>query len=113
MPGFLKNKPENWVLSLFILCTLSTFFCKPELTEKKQKEETQEMRDINLVLKAHTREIMAIPGVVGLYVGATDDNKPCLKVMVVKETDKLKKSIPKKLEGYPVFIHVTGEIKPM
>ncbi len=113
MTGFFKNKLVICVLSVFILCTLSTFFCKPEITEEKKEDENQEMRDINLVLKAHAWEIMAIPGVVGIYVGATDDNKPCLKVMVVKETDELKKSIPKKLEGYPVYIHVTGEIKPM
>jgi hypothetical protein len=71
-------------------------------------------RDINEVLRSHDQEIMAIPGVVGIYVGLLDDEKtPCLKVMVVKKTPELERKIPRELEGYPVVIEETGEIRPM
>ena len=67
-------------------------------------------RDINAVLRAHDRELLAINGVVGVYVGALDDGKtPCLKVMVVSKTAELERAIPKTLEGYPIVIEVTGE----
>ncbi len=42
-------------------------------------------RDINTVLRDHDQELMAIPGVVGVYVGLLDDGKTsCLKVMVAE-----------------------------
>ncbi len=79
-----------------------------------QKRETMPKRDINEVLRAHDRELMAIPGVVGVYVGVLDDEKtPCLKVMVVEKTPELEQRLPKSLESYPVVIDVTGTLRPM
>ena len=71
-------------------------------------------RDINDVLKDHDKELLAIPGVVGVYVGLLPDDKtPCLKVMVVKETEDLKRRIPNSIEGYPVLIEESGVIRPL
>ena len=71
-------------------------------------------KDINAVLKDHDEELLAIPGVVGVYVGLMPDDKtPCLKVMVVKETEELKSRIPKAIEGYPVIIEESGVIRPL
>ena len=71
-------------------------------------------RDINDVLRAHDKQLLAIPGVVGVYVGALSDGKtPCLKVMLARESDDLKAAIPKTIEGYPVVTEVTGEIRPL
>ena len=71
-------------------------------------------KDINSVLRDHDKELMAIPGVVGVYVGLMpDDETPCLKVMVVKESEELKKKIPKTLEGYTVMIEESGVIRPL
>jgi SepF-like predicted cell division protein (DUF552 family) len=70
--------------------------------------------DINAVLRAHDRDLLAINGVVGVYVGLLDDGKTtCVKVMVVAKTAEIEKAIPKTLEGYPVIIEVTGEIRPL
>ncbi len=70
--------------------------------------------DINAVLSRHDRELMAIPGVAGVYVGLLDDGAtPCLKVMVVRDTGEVRRKIPKQLEGYPVVVEETGEIRPM
>jgi hypothetical protein len=71
------------------------------------------LRDINEVKEAHTSELMALPGVVGVYVGQLPDSTPCISVMVVKKTEDLVKKIPKNLEGHPVMIDETGEIKPL
>jgi hypothetical protein len=71
-------------------------------------------RDINEVLRAHDKELLAISGVVGVYVAMLDDGKtPCLKVMVAQKSAVTERAIPKTLEGYPVVVEVTGEIRPL
>jgi hypothetical protein len=51
---------------------------------------------------------------VGIYVGLMpDDETLYLKVMVVKETEDLKRKIPISLEGYPVPIEESGVIRPL
>ena len=71
-------------------------------------------RDINDVLRAHDRELLAINDVVGVYVGVLEDGKtPCLKVMVAAKSAEVERALPKTLEGYPVVIEVTGEIRPL
>ena len=71
-------------------------------------------RDINDVLRAHDKELLAISGVVGVYVGLLDDGKtPCLKVMLAQKSAETERAIPKMLEGYPVVVEVTGEIRPL
>ena len=71
-------------------------------------------REINEVLRAHDKELLAIPGVVGLYVALLDDGKtPCLKVMLVQRSPETERAIPKTIEGYPVVVEVTGEIRPL
>jgi len=67
---------------------------------------------IEQVLQAHATELMAQPGVVGVYQGALADGSPCIGVMVIKKTAELEKKIPRTLEGYPVRIDETGEIRP-
>ena len=73
------------------------------------------VRDINEVLRDHDRELMAIPGVVGVYVAQLEDRRktPCLKVMVVKKTRELARAIPSALEGHPVVVEETGAIRPL
>jgi hypothetical protein len=71
-------------------------------------------RDVNAVLRDHDDELLAIPGVVGVYVGLLTDGKtPCLKVMVARRTPELKQRIPKLLEGYTVVVEETGVIRPL
>lgn len=71
-------------------------------------------RDINAVLADHARKLMAIPGVVGVYIGLLDDDQtPCLKVMIERKDAQLKRAIPRSLEGYPVVTEVSGTIRPL
>lgn len=72
------------------------------------------LRDINAVIADHDDELMALPGVVGVYAGLLPDNRThCLKVMLARKDRKLAKSIPRLIEGHPVVTEVTGEICPM
>ena len=71
-------------------------------------------RDANDVLRAHDKALMAIPGVVGVYVGLLEDGRTsCLKVMAVRKTPEIERKVPKLLEGYPVVVEETGLIRPL
>ena len=69
--------------------------------------------DVKRVMDAHVDELMAIPEVVGVAVGALEDGKPCILVLVVQKTAENRKLIPREIEGYPVKIEESGEIRAM
>ncbi len=74
----------------------------------------QPRRDINAVLSDHDDALMAIPGVLGVYVALDKDGKtPCLKVMVARKNRALVRRLPKSLEGYRVIVEETGIIRPL
>jgi hypothetical protein len=97
------------VVTGFILATAcGTKVIEPEATTPMPR------RDINEVLVVHDEQMMAIPGVVGVYVGLLeDDQTSCLKVMVAKITAELEQALPESLEGYPVVLEETGVIRPL
>jgi hypothetical protein len=71
-------------------------------------------RDINAILSAHDRQLLDLPGVVGVYVGVLADGKsPCLKVMLARPTPETERKIPREIEGYPVVTEISGEIRPL
>ena len=79
-----------------------------------QNSSSSPKRDINAVLAAHDKELLAIPGVVGVYVGALEDRRtPCLKVMLSRETPEAQRTIPRTIEGYPVLVEITGQIRAL
>jgi hypothetical protein len=101
-------------LFIIFLLALQPVACTRTNRSQSIGQENMPRRDINLVLENHDSELMAIPGVVGVYVGVLEDGKtPCLKVMIVEKTVELEKKIPKFLEGYPVLLDETGVIRPM
>jgi hypothetical protein len=98
--------------SLKALLATGAFFvlmaCQSQMSAPK------EVRDINQVLAAHSAELMAMPGVVGVYVGLMPDEKTqCLKVMLKDAKSAAAATLPKRLEGFPVVNEVTGEIRPL
>lgn len=71
-------------------------------------------RDINAVLADHDEALLAIKGVVGVYVGLLGDKStPCLRVMVIQDFPAVRKEIPSSIEGYPVVIEASGKIRPL
>ena len=93
--------------SIFVVCLLLGAGCQTTMTPKPS-------RDINAVLADHDQELMAKPGVVGVYVGLLPDGRTlCLKVMLGTNDPTLRRSIPDSIEGYAVVTEVTGLIKPL
>src|SRR5881397_697099 len=99
--------------SIFVCLVIFTLGCNTSMKEADGGKTSMPARDINVVKEAHTQELMALPGVVGVYVGELTDHTPCIGVMVVKKTPVLEQKIPRMLEGYAVRIDETGVIRPM
>jgi hypothetical protein len=76
-------------------------------------EEAMNRRPIVDVIAAHDDSLLAIEGVVGVYEGLCGGSTPCIRVMVVRLTDVLKRRVPQTLEGYPVELEATGRIEEM
>jgi hypothetical protein len=99
------------VLSLSAAVLLFLAGC---MSSNQENVSSRAPRDINAVLADHDKELLAIPGVTGVYVGLLKDNKtPCLKVMLTRNDSGLERRIPRVLEGHPVVTEVTGEIRPL
>ena len=108
------RKSGLWSVLTGILLSIACSAAMQIPVNQTGQQESMTRKDINAVLKDHDNELLAIPGVVGVYVGLLPDDKtPCLKVMVVKETEDLKRRIPKSIEGYPVLIEESGVIRPL
>lgn len=93
---------------------LAVFALAAGCEQNMAQDKTPPKRDINAVLRDHDKELLAVPGVVGVYVAVLEDGKtPCLKVMLAQKSAETERAIPKTLEGYPVVTEVTGEIRPL
>jgi hypothetical protein len=75
--------------------------------------EDKEFENIKAVMDANVDSLMSIDGVVGVAIGALDDESLCIKVMVKKGAPGLNKKIPDQLENYPVVIEETGVIRAL
>jgi hypothetical protein len=103
-------------ISLYSIPLVILFLFSISFTGEKfdghSKGEAMAARPIEETLKEHTKALMSIPGVVGTGQGLCE-GKPCIKVFVIQKTPELDRKIPKTLDGYPVVIEETGEIKAL
>ena len=86
--------------------------CSNGVMDSQKGEKTMPVRPIKEVLAEHTEELMSIQGVVGTAEGLCDD-KPCIKIFVIKKTPELDEKIPDVLEGCTVELVETGEIRAL
>jgi hypothetical protein len=98
-------------LAACVLLAGTVAACRPHSPEGKAP--TMPERPIAEVLAAHTPELMALPGVVGTYQGARPDGTPAIVVMLARADAALERRIPRVLEGWPVRLEVTGELRAM
>jgi len=69
-------------------------------------------KTIQQVQQGHTDEWMAMPGVVGTAIGQRK-GRPCILVFTDSNTEPVRQRIPTTVEGYPVVIQYTGEIRAL
>jgi hypothetical protein len=98
-------------VSLVVFFTFS-ISCGTENHDIHARGNPMPLKAIDDVLKAHSKTIMSIPGVVGTGYGLYED-KPCIKVFVIKKSAALDQGLPDSLEGYPVVIEEIGEVKAL
>lgn len=68
-------------------------------------------KTIDEVLAAHTDSLLALPGVLGT-AAARCEGSPCIRVLVSRMSDELRRRLPSELEGFPVRVDVTGPVVP-
>jgi hypothetical protein len=101
------------VASISLLITVVAIVtCTNKIACGPRGENRMAEKAIQDVLKEHTIELMSLPGVVGTAQGLCD-GKPCIKVFVIEKTPELDQRIPDTLEGYPVMVEETGEIRAL
>lgn len=96
-----------------IVLALALVGCRatpPETTKAPSSPAVK--RPIDAVLADHTKTLMAVPGVVIVFVGALPDGTPCITVGVSEASDTVRRAIPPTLEGHPVVIQETGPLGP-
>jgi len=105
---------RRWQRCGFCLLLLTIALVSACRQNMAQNSSASSKRDINAVLAAHDKELLAIPDVVGVYVGVLEDGRTaCLKVMLARKNPETERKIPNLLEGYPVVVELTREIRPM
>ena len=106
--------PSRLRWALVLLCLVAASFTAGCGKNMAQNNSPSPKRDINAVLRDHDKKLLAIPGVVGVYVAVLEDGKtPCLKIMLARKTPESERDLPKSIEGHPVVVEVTGEIRPL
>ena len=65
---------------------------------------------IAATIERHSAELLEISGVVGLAEGARD-GQAVLQILVEHRTPELLAQLPGTLDGYPVVVVETGEIR--
>ena len=98
--------------AIAVLALASVAFNATYWMDSHASEQGDEMpsRTIEDVLKEHANNLMAISGVVGTGQGLCE-GEPCIKVFLIKKTQKLAEKIPREIEGYKVKIEETGRVR--
>jgi hypothetical protein len=65
---------------------------------------------ITSTIERHSAALLEIPGVVGVAQG-NRDGQDVVQIMIVRRTDSLVARLPRTLDGHPVVIVETGEIR--
>lgn len=105
-----KHRPRMGVI-VAALMAMGGLGCNNDLPKSEQ---TGPMagKTIQQVQEEHTDEWMAIRGVVGTALGQCE-GKPCILILTASDTEQVRGTIPPTVEGYPVVVQHTGEIRAL
>lgn len=63
------------------------------------------------VKRRHARDLMALSGVLAVGIGRTPEGRDAIIVSVRRGDRETASRVPSQLEGHPVVIELTGEIR--
>jgi hypothetical protein len=69
-------------------------------------------RTIQDVLQDNALRWMAIPGVTGTAIGASE-GKPCIIIFVLQKTGELMALLPERVEGHRVVVEESGPFRAL
>ena len=101
---------QTATLALLGVLTIAGCLGQREGPERRVETPTRPIAD---VLADHTRRLMAIDGVTAVGEGRLPDGRPCVRVYLLTDDPALRRRIPETLEGHPVVVEVSGEIRAM
>ncbi len=91
-----------WLILFLVLgigCTQDT---------TKDSEVSLSIKDVKA---KHAARVMELPGVVSVGIGKGADGNPAIMIGIERESDEVRASLPKELDGFPVEVQVIGPIK--
>ena len=68
-------------------------------------------RPIQDVKRANEERLLALPGVVLVGVGLSEDGEPAIIVGLDKDRPETRAKVPATMDGYPVIVRVVGTIR--
>jgi hypothetical protein len=85
---------------------------KPLGTLDEAGRDSQTPRSIEEVKEAWEERLMAMPGVVGVGIGLTEDGQQtAIKVYLNQEASRQAAQIPSEIAGYPVEVEIRGTFR--
>ncbi len=104
-------RPLRIVLTVGILSAVGIIAgCTRHSAIDLEKPGSMPDKTIEEVQEEHTGAWMTIPGVVGTAIGECR-GKPCILVLTASDTQQIRRKIPAIVDGYPVVVQYTGEIR--
>ncbi len=97
---------------ILVIAAIVMVACIKEKTDVREGGGEEVEMKIEEVLSQYTEQLMSLPGVIGTAEGLCE-GKPCIKVYVLERTPELERKIPDAINGYPVEIEETGDIKAL
>jgi hypothetical protein len=77
-----------------------------------EEETSVAPKSIDEVLAMHTDSLMSLPGVVGTAIGLCD-GVACIRVLVSDSSAASRRTIPNRLDGFPVRVDMAGRLRPL
>ena len=101
------------IFSIGMIFLVSCFAgCGKKTVNDRGGEKKMAAKTIEEVLEENTDKWMSIPGVIGTAIGE-QKGESCIIVLVIEKTSELTEKIPSTIEGFPVVIKQTGEIRAL
>src|SRR5438093_13074585 len=103
---------RRWLQPALYLALIAPIFLSGCGQNMAQDSSLSPKRDINAVLAAHDKQLLAIPDVGGVYGRVVPDGRtPCLHVMLARKRPDTARKIPRSRAGHPVVVESTADMR--
>ena len=108
--NWVRSASGRWAPVLSVILLLHFFY--DDLVQSAAQSSEVEHKTIKMVLAQHSRNLASLPGI-GAVAEGECDGKPCIKIYLSGDSAEVLESIPESIEGIPVSISLSGDIKEL